>query len=145
MFFKKIFSKTNSIFILLIYLVLAASVYAIEPEEILVVANGDIGQSVELAKYYCKRRSVPKENIISLKLGKSLADRISRLDYDKKIAGVIREKLKIKKYNNIRCILTVYGVPIKVAGRGVLEGKEKYSLHFDCLWCADKSSGAWGA
>ncbi len=125
MIFKNIFSKTNSIFILLIYLALTASVYAIEPEEILIVANGDIEQSVELAKYYCKRRSVPKDNIISLKLGKSLADRISRLDYDKKIAGIIREKLKVKKYNHIRCILTVYGVPIKVARRGVLEGKEK--------------------
>jgi len=117
--------NNKSIFILLISLSLATSVYAIEPKEILVVANGDIEQSVELAKYYCKRRSVPKENIISLKLGKSLADGISRSDYDKKIAGVIREKLGLKKYNNIRCILTVYGVPIKVSKRGVLEGKAK--------------------
>jgi len=116
MILKNILSKTNSI-IWFIFLALAASVYAIEPKEILVVANGDIEQSVELAKYYCKRRSVPEENIISLPLGKSLTDSISRSDYDKKIADVIREKLKIKKYkNNIRCLLTVYGVPIKVAG-----------------------------
>ena len=125
MILKNIPSKTNSI-IWFILLALAASVYAIEPVEILVVANGDIDQSVELAKYYCKRRSVPEENIISLPLGKTLTDSISRSDYDKKIADAIREKLKIKKYeNNICCLLTVYGVPIKVAGRGMLEGKEK--------------------
>lgn len=125
MAFKIILLKTNTI-IWLIFLMLSASVYAIEPEEILVVANGDIEQSVELAKYYCKKRSVPKENIISLSLGESMADSISRSDYDKKIAGAIREKLKVGGYKkDIRCLLTVYGVPIKVAGRGVLEGKEK--------------------
>ena len=124
MILKNILSKTNSI-IWFIFLALAASVYAIEPEEILVVANGDIDQSIELAKYYCKRRYVPEENIIVLKLGTSLTDRISRSDYNKKIAGPIREELNTKKYNNIRCLLTVYGVPIKVAGRGMLKGKKK--------------------
>ena len=117
--------KKNSILIGLFFFILTINVYAIVPKEILVVANGDIEQSVELAKYYCKRRYVPEENIILLKLGTSLNDSISRSDYDIKIAGMIREKLGLKQYNNIRCLLTVYGVPIKVAGRGVLAGKEK--------------------
>ena len=124
MVFKKNLLKTNSI-VLFVFFALTTCVYALEPDEILIVANSDIEQSVELAKYYCERRSVPEKNIISLKLGNSLTDSISRLDYDEKIAGVIREKLKAKKYNGIRCILTAYGVPIKVAGRGISKGKEK--------------------
>jgi len=124
MILEKNLLKVSSI-VWFIFFTLATCVNALEPGEILVVVNGEIEQSVELAKYYCNKRSVPEENIISLKLGNSLTDGISRLDYDGKIAGVIREKLKAKKYSGIRCILTTYGVPIKVAGRGVPEGKEK--------------------
>ena len=35
-------------------------VRALEPNEILVVANWNIGESMRLADYYCAKRKVPK-------------------------------------------------------------------------------------
>jgi uncharacterized protein (TIGR03790 family) len=99
----------------------AAMACALEPDQILVVANNDVPESVELARYYCEKRLVPADNILALPLGKDLGDTISRADYEKKLADPIREKLSAASAaGKIRCLLTIYGVPIKVSGRGPL-------------------------
>lgn len=99
---------------------------ALEPEQILVIANGDIAESVSIAEYYCIKRKVPLENVLKLKLGKELVDYINRSDYEKLIAGPIRGELTKKKSSEkIRCLLTIYGMPYKVGQRGVLKGEEK--------------------
>jgi uncharacterized protein (TIGR03790 family) len=111
--------------ILLIFLVPGWAA-GLEPEQILVVANGDIAESVNIAEYYCAKRKVPLQNVLKLKLGKELVDHISRNDYKKLIAGPVRNEL-MKKVSSekIRCLLTIYGVPYKVGRRGVLKGEEK--------------------
>ncbi|MHC4531964.1 MAG: TIGR03790 family protein [Planctomycetota bacterium] len=112
--------------ILSIILLCAACALALEPNEILVIANSDIASSVELAKYYCSKRSVPAENILTLPLGTELNDDISREDYNSLLAGPIREKLTSCEFaGKIRCLLTTYGVPFRVQGRGIVEGSEK--------------------
>ncbi|UCC21822.1 MAG: TIGR03790 family protein, partial [Planctomycetota bacterium] len=99
---------------------------ALEPNEILVVANGDIAASVRLAQYYCERRRVPVENILTLPLGMNLADTISRADYEEKLAKPIRERLAEPELaDRIRCLLTTYGVPFKVGPRGALSDKKE--------------------
>jgi uncharacterized protein (TIGR03790 family) len=116
----------NGIIILILLLFCRApDVYSLEPNEILIIANGDVAQSVQLAKYYCSQRLVPKKNILALALGRSLDNEISRDDYNKKIAEPIRKKLLDPEFFKIRCLLTTYGVPIKVGGRGILKGYEK--------------------
>jgi uncharacterized protein (TIGR03790 family) len=80
---------------------------------------------VQLAKYYRSRRLVPRKNILALALGKTLDNEISRDDYNKKIAEPIRQKLLDLEFFKIKCLLTTYGVPIKVGGRGRLKGYEK--------------------
>ena len=45
---------------------LTAPCTALEPDEILVVANRNAARSVGLAKYYMKKRGIPKENLIML-------------------------------------------------------------------------------
>jgi uncharacterized protein (TIGR03790 family) len=101
---------------------MAAATYGLEPNEILIIANSDIKESVKLAEYYCAKRGVPKNNIFALALGKSLDDKISRSDYEKKLAKPIYDKLNSPEFfGKIRCLLTTYGVPIKVGGRGELK------------------------
>jgi len=102
---------------------------ALEPHQILVIANSDIAASVQLARYYCQKRQVPAENILTVPLGAELKDTVSRSDYDKWLAEPVRQKLLDLKFaGKIRCLLTTYGVPYKVTGRGLLaslEGKLK--------------------
>jgi uncharacterized protein (TIGR03790 family) len=99
--------------------------FALEPDEVLVVANSDVAASVRTAQYYCAKRSVPVANILALHLGTNLSDTITRDDYEKKLAGPIRRKLSRPELAaKIRCLLMTYGVPIKVKGRGPLKGKE---------------------
>ena len=99
--------------------------FALEPNEILVVANSDIEQSMQLAQYYCTKRQVPTDNIFSLSLGAALSDTIDRADYEKKLAEPIRQKLLSLEFaGKIKCLLTTYGIPIKVGGRGPLQDQQ---------------------
>lgn len=99
--------------------------YALEPAEILIIANSEVAESVKIAEYYCAKRGVPKRNILKLPLGADLKDAVTRRDYKRKIAAPIREKLaEIEFAGKIRCLLTTYGVPFIVGGRSKLEGHE---------------------
>jgi uncharacterized protein (TIGR03790 family) len=109
----------------LLMLLFCAAALALEPNEILVIANKDIATSGQIARYYCEKRGVPAKNILSLSLGATLNDTISRDDYEKHLAGPVRKRL-LAAYlpGQIRCLLTTYGVPIKVGPRGTLPGME---------------------
>jgi len=97
---------------------------ALEPGEILIITNKDIGESGRIARYYCQKRGVPEENILALPLGAKLSNSISRKDYDEQLAQPIRTKFFTDKLlGKIKCLLTIYGVPIKVGGRGALAGQ----------------------
>ncbi len=88
---------------------------ALEPSEILVIANTDYPASTRLARYYCEKRDVPSGNVIPVSLGPQLRDSISRGDYDKRLAGPVRAVLTTRKdLQQIKCLVTTYGVPYKV-------------------------------
>ena len=98
---------------------------ALEPGEILVIANSDNAASMRLAHYYCQKRQVPGENILTVSLGLELRNAISRADYEKWLAEPIRKKLLGLEFaGKIRCLLTTYGVPYRVGGRGPLKSLE---------------------
>jgi len=98
---------------------------ALEPGEILVIANSDNTESMQLARYYCQKRQIPAENIFAVSLGAEIKDSINRADYEKRLAEPIRNKLLDLQFaGKIRCLLTTYGVPYKVGGRGTLKGLE---------------------
>jgi len=101
------------------------SAFALEPDEILVIANSDIETSVRIAQYYCAKRAVPAGNILTLPLGGNLRDEISRDDYEKNLAKPIRRKLSTREFaGKIKCLLTTYGVPVKVGKRGPLKARQ---------------------
>ena len=86
---------------------------ALEPNEILVIANKNAARSVGLAKYYMQKRNIPQANLVKLWI--SDKEWCSRNDYEERAAGKIRKHLKKKDPNNqIRCLVTMYGVPLKV-------------------------------
>jgi len=98
---------------------------ALEPDEILIIANANHSGSLSIAQYYCAKRGVPVDNILTLPLGTELSYTITRANYEKQLAEPIRERLlSLGSSGHINCLLTTYGVPIKVEGRGPLEGQE---------------------
>lgn len=102
---------------------------ALQPDEIVVIANGDYAPSVQLARYYCQRRSVPAGHIVTVALGPKLRDSLGRSDYDQRLAGPVRAALTTRKdLSQIRCLVTTYGVPYKVGRReplSTMEGRLK--------------------
>ncbi len=104
------------------WLCLVSIAVALEPDNVLVLVNADMNESVELGQYYCRWRNVPRENLLEISLGKTLRTMISRAAYDSKIAPAVRKKIdQLRSDHPIRCILTTYGVPYRVSGRGMLQ------------------------
>jgi len=111
---------------LLMLLAWCSSGWAVEPNEILVVANSNQPASVRLARYYCERRGVPSSRVVPVALGARLRDTISRDDYDKRLAGPIRRVFSTRDdLGDIKCLVTSYGVPFRVGPREPLSGFDK--------------------
>ena len=106
----------------------AASVSAaLEADEVLVIANSWADDSVFLAKYYLKKRGVPKENLLKIKVDEK--EICSREDYDKRIFAPVKKYLERRELKNelraIRCLLLIYGIPLKVASTKLTETETK--------------------
>jgi len=102
-----------------VVLVLGAPVTAAQPgkleaKHVLVIANKAMADSVEVAEHYLAKRKVPRENLVLLDL--PTGEDISRKDYNEKIHKPLRDALKARK-EQIRVLLTVYGVPLRVGGQ----------------------------
>ncbi len=105
-----------------ILLIDCCPMWALQPEEILVIVNRQIEDSRRIAEYYCRKRKVPEKNILYIALGSEPQQRISREDYDKILAHQVRQELLGRMPGEIRCLLTTYGVPISVGRRSTLPG-----------------------
>ena len=98
---------------------------ALEPNEILVIANTDHAASTRLARYYCERRGIPDGHVISVSLGTRLRGTISRADYESRLAHPIRRIFSTREdLAHIKCLVTTYGVPYRVGGREPLSGHD---------------------
>jgi uncharacterized protein (TIGR03790 family) len=103
----------------------------IGPENVVVLVNENVPQSVELGTYYAEKRGIPADNICRLRT--TDAEVVSREDYDKQIVaplvefldkrlGQVRVKLPegelvlLMDHKQIRCLVPVYGVPLKIDG-----------------------------
>ncbi len=95
---------------------------ALEPEEVLVVANEASEESVDLAEYYIKQRDIPEKNLVKVKV--STAYEMSRSEYDKQIVEVLRKELVRRRiHTKIKAVALMWGIPVRVAG-GELPGPE---------------------
>jgi len=97
----------------IISILTAVNVFALNPDQVLVVYNGDNIQSVKLAKKYRKLRAIPDKNMCYVICPSS--EIINRDTYNQKI------KSPVKKYiteNNLQdkilCIVLIYGMPLKI-------------------------------
>ena len=88
--------------------------FALDPEEVLVVANLNAAKSKGLALYYMKKRQIPKKNLILLFMTDK--ETCTREQYLKKAVPPI--KRFIDQNSQIRAIVTVFGIPLRISSPG---------------------------
>jgi uncharacterized protein (TIGR03790 family) len=114
---------TNQIVITtLLLLILCSTGFALEPDEILVIANRQVSESKQIAEYYSEKRNIPEKNIIYLALGHKPQERISRDEYERCLALPIRKRLMRRSTGEIKCLVTTYGTPISAGPQGPIPG-----------------------
>ncbi len=86
--------------------------FSLEPEEVLVLVNTRAKEGLKLAQYYMNKRNIPGKNILKLKIGNS--ESCSFQEYQDKVETPVRNFItKNKIRDKIRCILLIYGMPLK--------------------------------
>jgi len=113
---------------LLFPLLLGTPALALEPAEVVVVTNKNVPDSRAVAEHYLKARGVPAGNVVALDLPKD--EDISRKDYDDKLAAPLRAALKDRK-DRVKCLVCVYGVPLRVGGDGPTEDERAQLKELD--------------
>ncbi len=112
----------RTVVITLLMLMCFGTGFALEPDEILVIANRQISASQRIAEYYCEKRNIPKKNIIYLALGHNPRETIGRDEYERSLALPIRRQLQRRFPGEIRCLVTTYGIPVRAGTQGPLPG-----------------------
>jgi uncharacterized protein (TIGR03790 family) len=107
----------RNIFLLTIGLI-SAKAFALSPDELLLVANSNSLEGSLLVRRYCEARGVPLANIVALNL--PIGETISFDDYERQVVPQIRTFLRQHQLENkIRCLVTFYGMPIRISGQTV--------------------------
>jgi len=111
----------------LLSLLIPSVAVALEPQEVLVIANRKFfSGSEDVARHYCRARHVPeKTNLLLLDLPNT--EECSRKEF-LRAASVVRKRLATPEGRKVRCLLTVYGVPLKIARDTDYEAKVKADI-----------------
>ena len=111
----KRFSIEFILFLLLtIVFILPVASWALTPERVVVVANSKALHSIDLAKYYMKKRNITLTNLIEINA--PTEEQCSRKDYEKYIVSPIKAFLEKNdpECDKFRCLVTMYGIPLRV-------------------------------
>ncbi len=99
--------------------------HALEPEEILVIANKNSHKSIDMATYYMHKRKIPADNLVEVQVTDK--ETCSRIDYKSKVASPVRQYLEQNgSGHHIRCLVIMFGIPLKVAPPSDINLQEKF-------------------
>jgi len=99
---------------LLLVLFMVSQARALAPEEIVVIANSRVPEGVALARLYMRGRAIPADHLILL--NSTTGETCSRNAYDRQIRNPVLAFLRhLDPRPRIRCLVTMYGVPLKIA------------------------------
>jgi uncharacterized protein (TIGR03790 family) len=90
---------------------MAVPAYALGPEDVFLLVNKNVPESLEVAEHYCQKRQVPKDHLIMLDLPGS--EDISREDYNRKLVAPLRAALRNRR-QQAKVLVSTYGVPLRV-------------------------------
>ncbi|MBC8106555.1 MAG: TIGR03790 family protein [Anaerolineae bacterium] len=88
----------------------------LQPDQIALIVNRNSPESAALADYYIKARNIPAERVLALDL--PAGDEISFEQYEREVVPAVRKFLDDPKLDHkIACLVTFYGVPLKIDAR----------------------------
>lgn len=100
--------------VLVAALLMPSAGLALEPEQVIVVANKSSGRSMNLARYYMEQRGIPEKNLVTIWVS-GREEVCTRKQYEKRIAGPVRKHLEgYPTSRKLHCLVTTFGVPLKV-------------------------------
>jgi uncharacterized protein (TIGR03790 family) len=111
---------------------------ALEKENVIVLANNNLKESIGLADYYMKKRGISKEQLIVLET--VTTESCSRAEYKKNIAEPVFAYLKKRNLApNATCLVLMYGMPLKISNPQPEEGRIQKNLqrHYDICAAVD--------
>jgi uncharacterized protein (TIGR03790 family) len=115
------------LFLLTMFCFLPTLCSALEPEEILVIANKNSQTGIDVAKYYMKERKIPPKNLILVTT--TTKEICRRVDYRSQVAKPVRKYLKRNDSgHHIRCLVIMYGLPLKIA-QSEISFEEELEIH----------------
>lgn len=91
----------------------------LRPDELLLITNKNVPQSAALAQHYAQVRQVPAERTLALDC--STGEEMSAEEYDLRVSGPVKAFLQSPAGKGVRCLVTFYGVPLRVGLRPVSE------------------------
>lgn len=101
----------------------------LRPQEVVVVVNANAKGSVELGKYYCRVRNILPERLVALRTSADAT--ISRREYNENIRDPLRLYLtKNKLRRQVRCIVLMWGVPVRVLGSKATSEQRKLTASY---------------
>lgn len=87
----------------------------VTPEEVVVIANRNLPESLDLGNNYLARRNIPQDHLIALDL--PTGESITRNEYIQFLSDPLRAELKRRSLDAaIRVLVTIWGVPLIVNG-----------------------------
>jgi uncharacterized protein (TIGR03790 family) len=87
-----------------------------KPAEVLLLVNGWVSKSEEVARYYAEKRNIPEGNIVSLKIPSDFY----KFDYARDIQKPLQKFLLEQGLaGKIKYIVPCFGIPVRGAGRAV--------------------------
>src|SRR4051812_7221174 len=90
--------------------------FGLSPDDLLLITNKNVPEGRALAEFYAAQRKVPAGRIVELDLPPG--EQISADAYDTVVVPTLREFLqKEKLVGRVTCLVTFYGMPLKIAGR----------------------------
>jgi hypothetical protein len=98
-------------------LLIASRAWAsLSPDQIVLIANKNVPQSLQLADYYMAKRNIPQGRILLLDL--PAQEQISYEEYQKQVVPAVRQFLSERQLKDkVTCLVTFYGVPFRIAAR----------------------------
>lgn len=118
---------------------IAPPVRALVAEEIALLVNSNEPAGRELAMFYAQARQVPENRILELDLPRT--EEMSFKQFEEQVVPQVREFLRSGRLEQqVKCLVTFYGVPIRIAGRAPSphDGQEQGQLRKALLAAVEK-------
>lgn len=98
---------------------------ALEPHELLVIANKKNADSIKLAHFYMQQRNIPIKNFLFVDT--TTNESCSRESYKTEIENPVRYYFKHHSIESqaIRCVVLMYGMPLKILPTGQTDDYKK--------------------